>query len=407
LHGYSRRVATLVRPAGGYVVIAALVLLALGAMALLRMGDASPDIGGPGRDLGPGGSAAAASLPPPIAQSRGATREVAPNGNDANPGTPERPWRTVQKAFRSLRPGETAIVRAGTYTADHVMRRAGTAKAPITVKAAPGERPVLHAASTSGDTYPVRFTDAAAYVRLSGFLIEGAKGISSTNVYFEGDVHHIELSRNEIRYSQDQGVFAERTTRHLRILANRVHDNGRGHKPGQHQSHGLYIEGANHLIANNVVHDHPYGFGMQLYPANHDTTVVNNTIVRSGHSGIVMGGDDGVYNMVVRNNILASNGKYGVEMDSDCPSRSAVDTNVLHDNDDGGVDRDCGGVDVSRGNIGANPRFADPGAGDYGLRPGSPALDRARAAFAPRTDFTGRRRPQGRGFDIGAYELAR
>jgi hypothetical protein len=64
-------------------------------------------------------------------------------------------------------------------------------------------------------------------------------------------------------------------------------------------------------------------------------------------------------------------------------------------------------VDVSRGNIGSNPRFANPGAGDYKLRPGSPAVDRARAAFAPRTDFTGRRRPQGRGFDIGAYELAR
>jgi hypothetical protein len=78
--------------------------------------------------------------------------------------------------------------------------------------------------------------------RLSGFIIENSLGISSTNVYIENSASYIELSGNEIRYGQDQGVFSERTTSHLFIIGNVIHDNGWNHQPGQHQSHGLYIE---------------------------------------------------------------------------------------------------------------------------------------------------------------------
>ena len=329
---------------------------------------------------------------------------MASDGQDSGPGTSERPWRTVQRALDRLRPGERALVRAGTYGEDLLMRRAGTARAPITVAAAPGARVVLHPASSSGDTYAVRFRSGAAYVRFAGFVLELAHGTSSTNVYFAGSAHHIELSRNEIRFSQDQGVFSEDTTRNLHIVGNRIHHNGRGHVSGQHQSHGVYLEGRDHLVANNVIHDHPYGFGIQIYPANRGSVVVHNTIVGSALGAIVVGGDEGVGDITIRNNILAFNNGLGVRADRDCPTGPvAVESNVIFGNGAGSVDGRCGTVRATR-NVNSDPRFLSRARRNFQLASRSPALNRAQADYSPPSDVRGRRRPRGTGYDIGAFE---
>lgn len=44
-----------------------------------------------------------------------ATYYVALTGNDSDPGSEARPWRTIQKAANTIRAGDTAIVRAGFY----------------------------------------------------------------------------------------------------------------------------------------------------------------------------------------------------------------------------------------------------------------------------------------------------
>jgi len=58
------------------------------------------------------------------------------------------------------------------------------------------------------------------------------------------------------------------------------------------------------------------------------------------------------------------------------------------------------------GNIDADPLFADPANGDYRLQAGSPCIDAGTAGGAPGTDLLGVTRPQGLGFDMGAYEYA-
>jgi parallel beta helix pectate lyase-like protein/uncharacterized protein DUF1565 len=327
---------------------------------------------------------------------------VTTTGSDSNAGTEFAPWRTVQRALNILQPGQRALVRAGTYTQDLSFSRAGTATAPITVASYPGERPVLHASSTSGDTFPIRIT--GSYFRLQGFVLENARGISSTNVYFEGSADHIELNGNELRFSQDQGAFADPGTSDIQILGNFIHDNGWGHVPGQHQSHGLYLEGANHLVANNMITDHPYGFGIQIYPENTGSIITENTVVESGFSGIVLGGSGGVSNIRVRNNIFAFNSQYGVARDSTCPTSSFADTNVLFGNGSGAVQGGCPGLNTSGGNRTTDPLFVNRPGGDLHVQSGSPAIDYARADYSLPADFDGRSRPQGPAPDTAATE---
>ncbi len=56
------------------------------------------------------------------------------------------------------------------------------------------------------------------------------------------------------------------------------------------------------------------------------------------------------------------------------------------------------------GNISADPLFANQSAGDYHLQANSPCIDAGTSSNAPATDFEGTTRPQGSGFDMGAYE---
>ena len=65
-------------------------------------------------------------------------------GDDETTGAIDRPWRTLQAAFDRLRPGDTLVLRDGTYFESEVsIRSAGTAGAPILVRNHVGESPVV------------------------------------------------------------------------------------------------------------------------------------------------------------------------------------------------------------------------------------------------------------------------
>lgn len=89
----------------------------------------------------------AASLPfQGLAAASEATYYVAPGGS--GDGSVTAPWGSLEQALESLEPGDTLVLRAGLYreriTGADV--RPGTAAAPITVTAHPGEAPVLQGA---------------------------------------------------------------------------------------------------------------------------------------------------------------------------------------------------------------------------------------------------------------------
>lgn len=337
---------------------------------------------------------APAGLPALLPLSTGTAYYVSTTGSNSNPGTLGSPWRTIQKALDTLAPGQRALVRGGTYSEDLDFNRAGTATAPITVEAYPGEMPIVNAVST----HPLRINGEAAYFRFRGFVIQNHPGTSGGNVDVYGS--NIEISGNEIRNSKDQGIYTDEEADHVHILGNWIHHNGEGIT---HQSHGMYLQGTDHFVANNVIHDHPEGFGIQVYDYNRRSIIVSNTVVASGHAGIVVGGSLGVSDVVVRNNVLAFNDQWGVQMDSDCPTSNVdIDHNVIFGNAYGVIEPGCVAIDTSAGNVLADPLFVDYGGRNLRLNAGSPAIDRALPDWSPTTDHVGASRAPSP--DIGAYE---
>jgi hypothetical protein len=347
-----------------------------------------------------------AKLPVRLPLSTGATFYVAPDGSDGNPGTENAPWQTVQKALDTLEPGQTALVRAGTYTADLQTFRGGTPDAPITIRNYPGERPVLHAAGDAGDNITLQLGTGAAYIRLQGLTFEGASGPSTTNIYAADTAHDIEISDCEDRNSARQGFYSDSSTSHIQIVGCYFHDNGGGGPTGL--DHQIYIEGSHHAIVNNLLVRAPNGNGIQVYPSSDHIVIAGNTIDWVFRDGIIIGsdGDTTTTDALVVNNVITN-------------VRSAINTywggsvgpgagNVARDNLAFGTSLADGtfngpGVDY-QDNLIADPLYADAGAGDYHLQPGSPALGRADLDYTNPIDLDGHPRPRGPGPDLGAYE---
>lgn len=70
------------------------------------------------------------------------TLDVATTGKDTNAGTPSAPLKTVQAAINKAKPGTTIRIHKGTYNQQLIIRKSGTATAPITVTTA-GDGPVM------------------------------------------------------------------------------------------------------------------------------------------------------------------------------------------------------------------------------------------------------------------------
>ena len=84
---------------------------------------------------------AAVVLLAPLAAAHAAEFHVAPNGNDANPGTQAAPLRTIQRAADLAQPGDVITVHEGVYRERINPPRGGESdQKRIVYQAAPGEK---------------------------------------------------------------------------------------------------------------------------------------------------------------------------------------------------------------------------------------------------------------------------
>jgi hypothetical protein len=131
--------------------------------------------------------------------------------------------------------------------------------------------------------------------------------------------------------------------------------------------------------------------------------IINNTFYGNGQ-GVWGGGihieNPDARNLVVRNNIVSQNLSFQIGLEGVSPESVTVDHNLID-----GFRGYVGEIFGSDSVVG-DPLFADTSSADFRLLTGSQAIDRGSPVDAPSEDFDGTPRPQGAGYDIGAFEYS-
>jgi parallel beta-helix repeat protein len=330
------------------------------------------------------------------------TRYVSPTGSDSGPGSAGQPWRTLAKAVSAARPGDTVVLRAGTYAArgDRTNWTAsGTSARPISfVGDAAGQRPTILGYNKI----------EGSHLRIRDLIFQGPTGRvdSPTGPNPDGEEvmiwlvgGDVELAHCEVTGSRwHAGVYVAGAG-DVRILANYIHDNGNFDDPAQaNLDQGIYWgQGSGGLIADNLI-VHNVADGIQLYPDARNVTVEQNTIVGNGKSGVILA--DNAADNTIASNIVANNVNNSIRSFNLRGTGNVVENNVVWNNGNGNIGTNSTGLTMT-GNIQADPRFAGPG--DYRLLAGSPAIGRAlRTPVMLAYDITGA--PRSPHADIGAYQ---
>ncbi|HTD70979.1 MAG TPA: Ig-like domain-containing protein [Gemmatimonadales bacterium] len=363
-----------------------------------------------------GGAAIAVGTPPPPAgcapTGGGRCYYVDPAGSDGNPGDSARPFQTVQHAADLVNPGDMVIVRNGVYTggSDVVsIGRGGSAGNLVVFRSQNKWGAVLDGQNNSSATVVHISTN---YVRVEGFEMKGSNhyGVDPST-----GTHDIQIAGNNIhdvgRYCESSGIglsAIDAYSDNLIIEGNWVHDIGRfaagenGCQPGNdywmNHDHGVYNgQGTNVIIRNNVFYNITRGWGIQRYGSTVDQLyIVNNTFAfpnpnRDGQ--IILAAS--TTNLVIENNIFYLPGQnIGI---SGTVSGALIDHNLST----GAV----GGGGIGSNIVNTDPMFVNPSALDFRLQAGSPAINAGIALSIVLNDFFGTLRPQGAGYDIGAYEF--
>ncbi len=160
-------------------------------------------------------------------------------------------------------------------------------------------------------------------------------------------------------------------------------------------------------LTNNVI-AHNTGGGVWMTNFSH-VAIINNTIAQNARSGIDAYVEEATpispSVVTILNNIVVGNNWCGVYLTD---KRGGVTVRADYNDVVGNNGTFCSLPPSSVGahNIATDPRFVDTVHGNLRLKFGSPAIDAGTAELAPGRDKDGVARPQGRGFDIGAYEAA-
>jgi len=377
---------------------------------------------------------------------------VATTGSDSNPGTQAAPLRTIQQAVNLAKAGDTVVVQDGTYgpeghytcgticsqkgyAAPVVFYNSGTASAPITIAAqnkwgATLDCNLPYGYSGDGtdgvqacDTY-FDFQSNASYITIRDFQItrgywSGANvnGASNHNIKFSGNHFHDIGNRHYTVPSGTEsygivGVYAGTATSSITFDGNVFNNIGRLPTSGQsstdyNHDHGLYLYNGPYAVTNNVFYNNAAGWGIQISPGTHDASIQNNTFAYANpqqDGQIMLWGNNS--NIAIQNNLFYKPRNYAIATWQASESNTSIDTNMICCSGVGVIDTAASGVAVSNETTNVDPVFASPSTGDFHLQSTSPAIDGGVTIPSVTADLEGVLRPQGAGYDLGAYEFA-
>jgi len=337
---------------------------------------------------------------------------VSTTGSDSNPGTKSAPLKTIAKAASYAEPGTTVHVAPGQYAGGFKTAASGYSTARIRYVS-----DTKWGAKIVGSGGGHIWHNSGNYVTVDGFELSGAgktHGLISGPSSVGDDGHHFIATNN---YVHDMAVgvcgsggaitaFSEGG--HSRITNNVIRNIAVSLIGKCSTQQGIYISESDSYIANNIISGIA-AVGIHQWHGATRSTIVNNTVFNCLW-GILLGSGDsrmlpnGSQDNYVANNISVHNKAYGI-MEYGLTSRNTYRNNLLYNNPANVMN--ASGNSVS-GTLTIDPQFVSysaNGSGDYHLKSTSPAIDKGSSGSAPTTDLSGNPRPQGAGYDIGAYEF--
>jgi hypothetical protein len=276
---------------------------------------------------------------------------VSTSGDDAAPGSENRPWQTLGNSLGRLHAGDRLLVRGGTYAERiKVEPAAGRADAPIVVQAYPHERPLVIGQLWVGKP---------RYWTIDGIAVTwGWSNPDEPMVRFYGGDHWV---------LRDAEIFDARSTSALHVddgpaneigewavVDNCIHDTHPTH--GANQDHNIYIDdmsrsqGPRGLIEGNVVVGAPNGRNIKLGPGGtaggpKEVTVRDNALVGSIEN---IGLSQAAADINIEHNLLLDAREANI-----AAHELRGSGNIAHDNFAGGA-----------------PRFIDNGDGEQSIHVG-------------------------------------
>jgi len=342
---------------------------------------------------------------------------VATTGDDANDGSFEHPWATIQHAADSVGEGTIVHVLPGSYAECIVSMCAGTEQARIRFLSEERWGALVHCDVSQTAAWDI---GGDGYLDVVGFEVTGAVAVGIWNTA----TSHVRIIGNHVHdipaTGCDSNGGAGIDTGNYEgsdsdIIGNVVHDVG-GDPTAVTcwRVHGIYHSNLRGRVANNLSYRN-VGWGIHLWHAADEVTIVNNTVFANGYGGMIIGAGDApggvdTDNCWIANNVVFDNGigpapgGYGIEEYGNVGPSNRYLNNLVFQNlpDDYNLQGKTPEASVSE-----DPLFVDysrDGTGDYRLEPTSPAVNAGQSDRAPSYDIDGGLRPVGEAWDIGAYE---
>ena len=228
---------------------------------------------------------------------------VSPSGDDVNNGSYDSPWRTLEKAADSAKPGDTIWIRAGTYYETLSSCNSGEKDAYITFKNMESETVVIDA---NGFDHGIILWNKS-FIRISGIEVKNA----ISDAVFIG---HSDDSSSENNIIENMNI----------------HDSPEGV--------GITVYGNNNHILNNTISYCRYG----IYFNGNSQNISNNEIFQCTKTGILPIGN---FNVIQKNRIH-NNSENGISTwvgSSQTLSDLSILFNIIYDNTQKDILLNCDG----------------------------------------------------------------
>jgi parallel beta-helix repeat protein len=281
----------------------------------------------------------------------------AQSGNNSNAGTSEaQAWATIHYGISHtdalsqcdsmyegdgtwcLQPGDTLMIKAGSYNEAGLDGLPGGSDwdNPVTIKAAPGSRPVFTPPSgarvinLSEDGDDVFDTAKEHFIIIDGLILDGVN-VSNEVLKIAGDASDIRIQNSELR-NAPAGSCILSGAPHATFQNLELH-----HCGNDGETHGIYLTSHHDVVDGCRVHDNS-GYGIQFWTGTYGTihdNIIRNNIAYDNREGcgIVFGGGP---NNSAYNNIAYGNSGCGIYVDNG-NSDGFVYHNVVYDNGDWGI----------------------------------------------------------------------